>query len=213
MNIEMFERLPQEKQEKILQACLDEFAAYGFDAASTNRIVKQAGIPKGSLFQYFGGKESLFLYMIERIESENERISRDQIEAIPSDFFEAIIHLFVKDLEYLKSSPKVVQLMRIIISQPLHPVYQKAQALGGQENSGQFREIISAIPRDQIRDDIDFEDVIKIISVITEAMEHRMNKLVIASEGSLEQMRRELEVIIQDFREFFAMLRFGVYKR
>lgn len=45
------------------QPSLWEFAEFGYDVASTNRIVKRIGISKGVLFKYFHDKETLFLYV------------------------------------------------------------------------------------------------------------------------------------------------------
>lgn len=59
-----FRRLSPEKQNKIMTACIDEFAEEGFETASTNRIAQRAGIAKGSIFKYFGTKEKMFLAVI-----------------------------------------------------------------------------------------------------------------------------------------------------
>ncbi len=60
-----FERIPAEEQQRILEACIEEFAQNGYEAASTNAIVKRAGIPKGTLFYFFGSKKDLYLYVID----------------------------------------------------------------------------------------------------------------------------------------------------
>lgn len=62
-----FRRLDREKQDKVIQACLDEFADEGFATASTNRIAERAGIAKGSIFKYFGTKEKMFFTVINYI--------------------------------------------------------------------------------------------------------------------------------------------------
>ena len=48
-----FLNLKPEKQEKILEVAIREFADKGFEKSSTNEIVKGAGISKGILFHYF----------------------------------------------------------------------------------------------------------------------------------------------------------------
>ena len=63
--MEKFENLDLEKQQKILEAALMEFAENGYQQASTNRIVKQAGIGKGMLFYYFKNKRDLYEYLVE----------------------------------------------------------------------------------------------------------------------------------------------------
>ena len=60
-----FLNLHKEKQQRILNAALNEFANKGFDRASTNEIVKSAGISKGLLFHYFNNKKELYLFLHE----------------------------------------------------------------------------------------------------------------------------------------------------
>ncbi len=60
-----YRQLEASKQSAILQAAEEEFSRKGFRAASMNSLVQQAGISKGSLFQYFGSKEALFLGLVE----------------------------------------------------------------------------------------------------------------------------------------------------
>lgn len=65
MSDNKFERLPAEKRERIIEGAMEEFAEYGYEGASTNRIVKAVGISKGSLFNYFPTKDDLWLYLAE----------------------------------------------------------------------------------------------------------------------------------------------------
>jgi len=61
-----FEKLPAEKQEAILAAAAEEFAARGYEAASLNRIIERAGSSKGSLYYYFEDKADLLRTAMER---------------------------------------------------------------------------------------------------------------------------------------------------
>ncbi|MGE5614382.1 MAG: TetR/AcrR family transcriptional regulator [Bacillota bacterium] len=63
--IEKFKNLEHEKREKIINAAMAEFALRGYEKASTNEIVKKAGISKGLLFHYFGNKKQLFLFLFD----------------------------------------------------------------------------------------------------------------------------------------------------
>lgn len=57
----LFERIPKEKQNRILEAATAEFSSHGYDSANTNIIAQKADISVGSLFKYFESKEDLFL--------------------------------------------------------------------------------------------------------------------------------------------------------
>lgn len=65
MSMKAFEKLPEAERARILEACLAEFASHGFKNASTNNIVNALGIPKGSIFYWFGSKDNLFLYLVD----------------------------------------------------------------------------------------------------------------------------------------------------
>jgi len=58
-----FWHLPPDKQERVLDAALTEFADQGYHQASLNRLVARAGIAKGSLYQYFPNKEGIFRHI------------------------------------------------------------------------------------------------------------------------------------------------------
>lgn len=52
-----------EKRDRIINAAMKEFNK-GFKKASTDAIVREAGISKGLLFHYFGNKESLYEFIL-----------------------------------------------------------------------------------------------------------------------------------------------------
>lgn len=58
-----------EKQEKILQSALELFAKEGYNATSTNKVAKHAGVSEGLIFRHFGNKEGL----LQAILDEGER--------------------------------------------------------------------------------------------------------------------------------------------
>lgn len=61
-----FEKLPAEKRERILEAAAKEFSAHGYDGASMNRILDEAGISKGAAYYYFDDKADLFATAVMR---------------------------------------------------------------------------------------------------------------------------------------------------
>ena len=60
--IEKFMKLESDKRDRIINAAMKEFR-YGYKKASTDIIVKEAGISKGLLFHYFGTKEQLYTFL------------------------------------------------------------------------------------------------------------------------------------------------------
>ena len=67
MCTETFLRLPEEKRKRFLDAAWEEFVSVSKADASINQIVRRAGIPRGSFYQYFTDKEELFGYLMEHV--------------------------------------------------------------------------------------------------------------------------------------------------
>jgi len=61
---ETFLNLPIEKQEKVMRSAISEIIKYGFEKANVGEIAKNAGVAKGSLYQYFENKRALFLFSV-----------------------------------------------------------------------------------------------------------------------------------------------------
>lgn len=62
---EKFYNLSKEKQDRMINGAIKVFAMHGYLRASTDVIIKEAGISKGLLFHYFGSKKNLYEYVAE----------------------------------------------------------------------------------------------------------------------------------------------------
>lgn len=64
MNEKFFD-LKREKQDRMINAGLKIFAKYGYRHATTDDIVKEAGISKGLLFHYFTNKVGVYIFLMD----------------------------------------------------------------------------------------------------------------------------------------------------
>ena len=78
-----FFNLSQEKQEKVIRSAISEFLKHGFEKANVGVIAKQAGVAKGSIYQYFDNKKELFLHAVNW--SMNLLMSKYQNSAVTKD--------------------------------------------------------------------------------------------------------------------------------
>lgn len=62
-----FEKLPEEKQRRILETAAREFIEHGYEKASLNRIIESAEISKGSMYYYFHDKAHLYVAVVDRL--------------------------------------------------------------------------------------------------------------------------------------------------
>ena len=114
MPSDTFLRLNEDKKKKLLDASFKEFSLNNFNDASINRIIKEAGISRGSFYMYFEDKKDLYFYLLEQygeILSNNMKkdliknkgdlfkMFQDNIEESYNSFKNNNINFFKKSLE------------------------------------------------------------------------------------------------------------------
>lgn len=119
-----FINLPEAKQERILNVALLEFASYGYDNASTNRIIKNLGISKGSLFKYFASKLDLYndlvQYTIDRLLKH-----LDQANIDCSSIEKGLLSYAASEFDFLISYPLMYRFFYTLIQQLDLPALQE----------------------------------------------------------------------------------------
>lgn len=110
-----FENLDYDKQKRIIDAALKEFREKGFDQASTNQIVKEAGIGKGMLFYYFNNKKELYSYLIEYCLENVEEEYFGAIDGKEPDLFERMKRIVVVKMDFLSKYPEVINFIGTIL--------------------------------------------------------------------------------------------------
>lgn len=100
-----FLKLKEEKKTLITNAFLTEFSLKTFDEASISTVVKQLGIAKGSVYQYFDNKMDLYLYLIECCqEKKMQYITPIQRQSYP-DFWSYFISLYEHGFHFDEKHP------------------------------------------------------------------------------------------------------------
>ncbi|AGA70741.1 transcriptional regulator [Desulfitobacterium dichloroeliminans LMG P-21439] len=108
-----FFNLPEEKRERITEAAIREFSAYPFAQVSIARIIEQAGIPRGSFYQYFKNLKDLYKYIFKLAIEKKLRYFEDKIPELHGDsfdFFKTLRKLFVVGIEFAQEHPELLAL-------------------------------------------------------------------------------------------------------
>jgi AcrR family transcriptional regulator len=97
--------LPEEKRARITHAAMVEFGNRGFSAGSLNVIAREAGIAKGSLFQYFGGKLDMFASICDAASAVIRDATVAGVDMERDPFFDALRRIVQNWLEFFSSHP------------------------------------------------------------------------------------------------------------
>ncbi|CAI6060431.1 TetR/AcrR family transcriptional regulator [Cohnella sp. JJ-181] len=90
-------------RERILDAAMDEFSAYGIAGARVDRIAKTAGCNKNLIYIYFENKETLFTTVLQK----NLNRAFEEIPFSPDD----LPAFAVKVFDFAMSHPDVMRLL------------------------------------------------------------------------------------------------------
>ncbi|MFZ5449046.1 MAG: TetR/AcrR family transcriptional regulator [Thermodesulfobacteriota bacterium] len=106
-----FRHLPPDKQERVLDAALAEFAEQGYQAASLNRVVAKAGIAKGSLYQYFPNKEGIFNYIFQHaLQVVRRTLTTVKEETLEENFFDRLEKSLFAGVRFSRQHPRIFSL-------------------------------------------------------------------------------------------------------
>lgn len=206
MPIEEFLRLSETKQNEITHAALREFSRYGYDLASTNRIVAEAGISKGVLFKYFSNKESLFLFLEKKYMKEFDALCQDKEEI--NDLFDYFLAKLIEE-ENLCDTHLEYRLcflaLNKILNKPNHPVHKQVLENYYSYVNKIIDKIMSKLDKNRLRDGITPADVRETIVFLLNgfrAMDHQ----------DPERTPAETEKIRQIEKLLISVARNGIYK-
>lgn len=112
-----FFNLPPPKREKLFQAAVAEFARQPYGEVSLSQIIKAAGIPRGSFYQYFTDKTDLFHYVIGYYGERLEALVLENLEACGGRLLEMPLALFGRMRECVRVDDQEFQAFLGVIRQ------------------------------------------------------------------------------------------------
>ncbi|MFT4005714.1 MAG: TetR/AcrR family transcriptional regulator, partial [Lacrimispora sp.] len=200
---ENFIGLKEEKRDIIINSALMEFAAKGYDLASTNEMVKAAGISKGALFHYFVSKKDLFFFLCDYV-----------FEVVSKEFYEQIGHCggdlltrysraaMLKGAVYQRYPPMFEFIKRLTVEKSPEIAAELKEQLEKIMNYG-YQCLLGNLDTSLFRQDV---PVNKIRDLITWALENYGNRsLELIGEKKLEDIN--IEALNADFDEYLDVLR------
>ena len=117
-NTNKFEQLPEEKQARIVNASISEFAEKDYETASMNTVVNKAGISKGSLFNYFKTKSVLYDHIYQLALGEVKLYLRDvRDETIDLSFENRLSKVVDSGVLFITEHPRLARIyFRLVYS-------------------------------------------------------------------------------------------------
>lgn len=166
-----FLNLPEEKRETIVNAAVEEFAGYGFESASINRIVANSGISKGSFYQYFEDKADVFRHLVDVLANEKSLFFKDKHPPSQGQsVFDYFRWLTKVGMEFNSAYPRMAQAVtRVLFVEGLY--YGKLFAEYHELTKGTLTQMIKqAMDLGEVDPSIDLELAVMVMEIWTNAI-------------------------------------------
>lgn len=115
MNSKFFD-LKKEKQDRMINAALKVFALQGYRHASTDDIVREAGISKGLLFHYFGSKIGVYTFVYD-YSVRYMMLELSAVSSVETNLFAIIRHTEAARIRAMKGYPYMQQFLNRSMSE------------------------------------------------------------------------------------------------
>jgi AcrR family transcriptional regulator len=144
---------------KIYGAALDEFSNHPFKQASVNRIVKNAGIAKGSFYQYFKDKKDLYKYLIDEIYKKKiTYLTPTMKNPFDMNFFDLLRDIYASGLKFAKDNPQLAKIGYHMLRDSGQEVFNEVIDEKKGEGIQIYKQILElGIKRGDIRSDINLD--------------------------------------------------------
>ncbi|MDA9470486.1 TetR/AcrR family transcriptional regulator [Enterococcus sp. 5H] len=205
--------IDQEKYERILQAALVQFAAGGYQKASTDKIAVEAEVSKGLIFHYFGKKQVLYEKTISHVIDFLNEQSQDLFLKNYTDLVEVVV---VSTQHKLKLEQKYPEYIHLLISayaekETLPKEIQMKLSLYLEQNMESanklFQNIVKQLP---IKADITEQDVVQLVSgvfhqIYTESLYYLNTHPEITEIKQLQFLAERAEIYMNILQNGFLM--------
>lgn len=192
-----------EKQLTILEHAMAEFAKYGYDKASTNRISKTANLSKGLIFHYYGSKELLFRSAIEEA---LRRINQEfylHFSYESNDLFERFTELMTyKALLLTNPDPAITFITNLALDED-HDLRDQVRRIQEEKNNVLYQQLFEGLDISRYRTDFSLQEMMSISMMVLEKVGDQLLSSIVEPLQIAEQLEVAMKPWIQTLQRLF----------
>lgn len=191
-----FFNLEEEKQANILEQSIKIFSESSYNEVKIAALIRAAGIPRTSFYDYFEDKLDLYSYIILMV-SEKKNVYMKNIN-FEGNFFSDLNAYFEAGLRFMIDEPALDAISKQFLKEP-----DLIGAIFGEQSmdvSGIFKDMLKkGIAEGSVRPDINLEFMALTLSVLTGEV---MLNAVQSSDESLDKIIKSMSKDILEFIQF-----------
>lgn len=207
-----FLKLNEEKQRSIINAALNEFSKQPYEAASTNKIVKEAGISKGLIFHYFGNKKNLYLFLFDYVFNKYSEATFENFDLTEPDVFKRYKQLISIQINIVQQNPAFFSFMNMVHIEKSPEVLSELetkQSLNGENNYDKF---LKGIDYSLFKEEIDTKYALNTIKWVLDGLSNQYNQQYKESNYDIDIYYTLADQCATEMEEYFHFLKPLFYK-
>jgi AcrR family transcriptional regulator len=211
--LKTFQNIPAEKQERIIRVAVDEFSRNGFHGASINTIINRLGIAKGSIFQYFGDKQGLFLFVFENsVEQVKDYLRQVRDRTLEEDIFTRLENTLLAGIRFTREHPQLYSLYLKVLFDP-HIPFRDQILLSLREYSRKYLRTLleQACAKGELRDDLNLDAAGFILDAVMDRF--LQSRTILHLDGGLGIYQSDEDRAEEQVRGIIDEIRRGIGKR
>lgn len=206
MPSKLFYELDMDKQKRILEAGISEFATCGYESCSTNKIVQKAGISKGSLFKYFQNKEELYFHILDCVTKELEEAIVEGAVNLPKELLERIVKCSELEFFWYIRNPIKCKLITAAFTENVEEIYQKVRMRYKYKEQDIYYSLMEDIDESTLR--WDKQRTVAILKWFLKGFNDDFNEHIELSNGmNIENIKEEY---VKKLTEHIMILKYGL---
>ncbi|WP_412176656.1 TetR/AcrR family transcriptional regulator [Bacillus sp. T3] len=201
-----FLSIDQEKQDRILNAALKEFANKGFQKASTNEIVKEAGISKGLLFHYFNNKKDLFVFLYNHFIDLMIRDIHTKVNWEEKDIFLRYRQIAALKFELFNQYPEMFNFIKTVYKEDSPEVKGAIDQKSKELLENGYKDLFGDVDLSKFKENLDVEKTVNIIFWAMEGFAYRQQDKALSvdfNQDYLDEVLREMDAYCDILRKSF----------
>ena len=204
-----FEKLSEEKKKKIIDSCIKEFSENGYVNASTNNIVLNAGISKGSLFNYFVNKKNLYLYIVDYAVNHYINLMLKKMKINDPDILNRIVEGAKLKLSIALEEPLAYQFFATVFINVPEELKSDIEIRSNKLYAKGYMLTVKDIDYTLFRDDINKE---KAVELIIMSLNGILEKYISLYKSISDNGYNQIDLRYSELKEYVSILRKVYYK-
>ena len=188
-----FYNLPKNKQERIMEAIIDEFGRHTYEHINLSNIVRDSKIPRGSFYQYFLDKDDVFDHLNQEIQKLKYAYFGEIFNPTSEmTFFDRIEKLLTSSFGFAIKHPKITKIGQKLAESSFYRTHP--MALQSIEKANQVFEdwIKKDVDKGLLRPNIDTHHVARLCVKLMNQPIYYEN----INQSSIDQHMQEIKVLI-----------------